>query len=116
MADIMTRWLNGYRGKLIAVKRITMVLLERDVVESPWSAAFEWLTMKSIRACQDAEKNLTHGRKIATDEHGTKRSDGKIWIPNEATEMHLKLLVIAHCGNAGHRSAESTERILREEY
>lgn len=75
MADIMTRRLNGYRGKRIAVKRITTVLLERDVVVSPWSAAIEWSTMKSIRACQDAEKEPTHGSKNASDEHGTKRSD-----------------------------------------
>ncbi len=39
-----------------------------------------------------------------------------MWIPNEAEQLQLRLLVAAHCGTAGHRGAKSTAHALRERF
>lgn len=40
---------------------------------------------------------------------------GRIWISNEADDIHLRFLVVAHCGAAGHRWDETTENDLCEQ-
>ncbi len=42
--------------------------------------------------------------------------DNKIWIPTEASEMQLILIVIAHTGTAGHRGVDATLDILKQSY
>jgi len=115
MADIMTRWLKGYRGKRLSVKRITTRLFEKDIVPSTEDESFEWISEDDIKKVQDNSK-IPKTLKIVEDSSGLKMLDGKIWIPDEAAELQLKLLVIAHCGQAGHRGADSTESILKETY
>lgn len=39
-----------------------------------------------------------------------------IWIPEEADNLQLRLLITAHCGTSGHRGAESTEEVLKEQF
>jgi len=115
MADIMTRWLKGYRGKRLAVKKISTVLQETDVVPSPEDEKFEWVTEDVIKEAQNSNEP-PEKLKIDTDTSGLKNHNGKVWIPDESPELQLRLLVTAHCGHAGHRGAESTESILREKY
>ncbi|CAN0274200.1 unnamed protein product, partial [Scytosiphon promiscuus] len=40
-------------------------------------------------------------------------STGALWIPDDANELQLRLLVCAHCGEAGHRGREATMERLR---
>ena len=38
---------------------------------------------------------------------------GNLWIPENANELKLRLLVSAHCGEAGHRGREASLARLR---
>ena len=50
MADIMTRWCHGYRGKILAVKRITHKCMENDVVPTSLAENFKDLGAEMIRS------------------------------------------------------------------
>ncbi len=41
-ADIMTRWMRGFRGHPRTIKRVSHLLIERDIVPSPADDDFEW--------------------------------------------------------------------------
>lgn len=51
-----------------------------------------------------------------TDEDGFVRVRNKIWIPEDADELKLKLLTVAHARNAGHLGADATYASLLEEF
>lgn len=58
MADIMTRWLRGYRNTNKSIKRVVHILHQHGVVTSPSDSGFSWSGMKEIRNSQ--EKHSTH--------------------------------------------------------
>lgn len=41
---------------------------------------------------------------------------GKKWIPEDAYNLQMKLLVVTHCEASGHRGLESTLATLSEGY
>lgn len=43
-------------------------------------------------------------------------ADNKIWIPNDAGDLQLRLCVVAHFGVGGHRSISATTDTLRQRY
>lgn len=69
MADIITRWWRGYRGKRQTVKRITHLLLERDTVEPPFAKDFERPTVEAIQASR-------HEHKEDAQEENTNKTNG----------------------------------------
>ena len=38
------------------------------------------------------------------------------WIPQEDLDLHLKIIVSAHCGMMEHRGADATESVIREKF
>lgn len=104
MADVMTRWMSGYRGKRCAIKRVTYRLLENAVVPSPDSADFERPNVGPIREAQlNFEASKPKG--ATRDSRGLCQVNDHTWIPDESDEPQLRLLVVAHCGVGGHRGA-----------
>ena len=47
---------------------------------------------------------------------GTLLVNGAAWIPDDCVDLKLRLLTIAHVGNAGHRGADPTWNSLREHF
>ena len=45
-----------------------------------------------------------------------KTPEPTIWVPADATEMHARLMVVAHCGSAGHLGMDETEFQLRTRF
>jgi hypothetical protein len=41
---------------------------------------------------------------------------GKIWIPPTDVELTTRLMIVAHCGPKGHRSAKSLKMLLQERF
>jgi len=39
-------------------------------------------------------------------------SDDKIWIPSEADDLKLRIIIIGHCGSAGHRAIDATTKAI----
>ena len=117
MADIMTRWYAGYRRKAVSAKvsSIRGLLMDKDIVSSPFSNNFIWPTAKNILQSQKRFGNNAPPDTIMDDEDFIKLG-GKTWIPSEDNELQLKLLVISHCGTGGHRGKDATYNTLKERY
>lgn len=37
----------------------------------------------------------------------------QIWIPNEANDLKLRIVIDAHCGDRGHRAYDSTLEVVK---
>ena len=112
--EIMTRWMRGYR-KNPAIRRVVPSLPFSGVPVAPDSANFEWPAWDEIRKAQ--ENNLDSAPKSASaDEGGTLLFNGAAWIPDDCVDLKLRLVTIAHAGNAGHRGADPTWNRLREHF
>lgn len=53
---------------------------------------------------------------LASDASGLLRCGGLIWVPDDATELKLLILVGSHGGCLGHRGKYATESIIREAF
>lgn len=54
---------------------------------------------------------------ITTNEHGLILYDKNYWIPSGDLELQQRLLVIAHCGESGHRSIkDATDKLKQHVY
>lgn len=112
MADIMTRWLRGYRGQRPSIRRLKAPL---PVPTAPAPDGEEWPDRLAIIATQGTQEAPPPAR-ATKDEDGLIRCDGRVWLPINADDMKLKLLTIAHCGPSGHRGAESTHESIRTHF
>ena len=73
-----------------------------------------WPDEKDIRR---APHNASTETSDATrDANGALRLFDCIWIPDEVTDLKLKILVTSHCGCAGHRGMDLTLSIVREDF
>ena len=57
-----------------------------------------------------APKDMTKG------DFNLSLKNGSIWIPNDAIDLKLRFLTIAHAGNAGHRVVDQTWNALRNKF
>lgn len=55
-----------------------------------------------------------HG--VHGDYNGILIMDGKSWMPDEADGLNLKLLIVAHAGQTGHRGSDATLASLGEQF
>lgn len=62
----MTRWMRGYRGKQMAVKRVTRKLMEHPIVPSLEDEEFEWPTEYPFLEAQDSFKESRNGHSLRT--------------------------------------------------
>lgn len=54
---------------------------------------------------------------LSVAEDGLYKTDsGTLWMPDEADDLHLRLLFIAHTGTSGHRSADTSKNVLVEHF
>lgn len=118
MADIMSRWLGGYRsGRTSNCARVRRLIAHRDLpdlVKSPEDDDYDWPSEEDIK---ESQGKFVHERPAGCKCKGDIWMDrNKVWIPNSATELHIRLLVAAHCGASGHRGAETTSSRLKERY
>lgn len=112
-ADILTRWVRGYRSEGICTPRIQAVQIS-DAQVVPSSSEIEWPSWSTIRESQ--LKNQDDQTEAVPDSCNVRRIRGKIWIPERDLELQLKILVISHCGSLGHRGASATESVILEDF
>lgn len=112
-ADILTRWLKGYRDEPQPLRTISSILLlTQQIVPTPKDLL--WPDMQAFLEAQRASDSAP--RMSGLDEDGLVRVDGRIWIPTDSTELIFKILVISHCGAMGHCGRDATESIVRENF
>lgn len=100
-ADIITRWLKGYRQNKKSLRKLTLISEAVQIIDPPNSDEFIWPSCQLITAAQRSisptDQSIT---KYVT---GILRLNGRIWIPETANELKLMLIVASHCGQMGHR-------------
>ena len=116
-ADILTRWLKGYRAERKKARTMCKLVMNRDIVESPTSGSFIWPTISSFQDCQTRFPPSPEMDKVLwCPEDCLWRRENCIWIPRKAHELQMKVLVVSHCSLGGHRGVKATESIIRENF
>ena len=79
---------------------------------------FVWPTLAEINRIQEESEEKLGEHDHITRVDGVVRffSGNQIWVPKEATNLQIRLVVIAHCGSAGYRGIQTTLNALTERY
>lgn len=113
--DIMTRWMRGYRrDNTSRVRRVTEPMFFDDVTVPPDAPEFDWPTMTVIVEAQSTAGERPPG--LQKDGNGPNTLNGETWIPDESTELKMRLLTIAHAGSEGHRGIDATRNALKGQF
>lgn len=114
MADIMTRWMRGYRSTDRATGRISRLRNPsgREMVPIAPPDLANWPFRDNVRRTQTSA--LQRPTELTADDDGLLQIQSKIWIPTDADVLKLKLFTVSHAGQAGHRGSDATSAILRE--
>jgi len=103
-ADLLTRWSHA--------PDIVRRLVHIPELPSSCRDDFEWPTPSTIALVQEQHKSVRPTGVILKDELWT-YPDTAVWVPDDASDLQLRLCIIAHTGPAGHRGREATSRALR---
>lgn len=106
--------MRGYR-KPPAICRVTAELPFNGVTLPPDSPEFEWPSLEYVKTVQQ-EHSSNKPKSAAKDKDGIIIMNGASWIPDECVDLKLRILTIAHAGNAGHRGSDSTWNAIRERF
>ena len=112
--NIMTRWMRGYR-RAPSIRRVTATLPFNGVTVPPVSPAFAWPSAAEIITAQSERKAAAPSTTKSLDS-GLLVIKGAVWILEDCVDLKLRLLTIAHAGNAGHRVSDATWNALRESF
>ena len=113
-ADILTRWVRGYRSEKLLSKKVCGVMSMTDNQIVPSATDIELLTFDVLRESQrEAKEPPVEGVRGQDD---LIRVHDVIWIPEDDLDTKVKLLVLSHCGASGHRGVEATASILKENF
>lgn len=113
LPDIMTRWMRGYRRNKKMARRLKLKDPPRYLVPTAWTNESDWPSRGTVLS---AQQHSTPPNCAKQDKDGLWRINNTAWIPAEADELKVKLLVLAHAGAAGHRGSDATHAALSEEF
>ena len=82
---------------------------EFNGVRSLQQTDFVWPTLAEINRIQEESEEKLGEHDHVTRVDGAVRflPDNQIWVPKEATNLQIRLVVIAHSGSAGHRGIQA---------
>lgn len=86
-----------------------------DALPSPEDPELDWPDSETIRMSQQGYCRLWSSKTNLGDD-GLYRMANRVWIPEEDSKLQIKILIVGHCGKAGHRSSDSTESSITEEF
>ncbi|CAM9997209.1 unnamed protein product, partial [Chrysoparadoxa australica] len=124
-ADLLSRWRQCTQASVVRQRLATFGPY------STWHCNLEAMpSFQDIRVLQqqaitasdfETEGKLQSGEHFSADDlqsdaTGLQKLDGKVWIPANAREMHMRLMVVAHTGASGHRGIAATLLKLKDYY
>ncbi|KAG3194621.1 hypothetical protein PC128_g9193 [Phytophthora cactorum] len=106
-ADLLSRWGSSFKT-VCAIRQVDLPL-------SPQlDDSFIWPTQLDIAAAQDAAPSPNALVRSSSDALWTD-GKGRVWIPDDAVELQVRICVVGHFGVAGHRGVATTlEKIANE--
>ena len=110
-ADILTRWVRGYRNEKSMV--CSILLQEADQLV-PSADSIIW---PDISVLKTSQAQHSPPDSVSLDQsHGLYKRGNRIWIPDADLELQLKVMVCSHCGSIGHRGCDATRSIILESF
>lgn len=101
-ADLLTRW-----AIPLTIRRLVSI--------PPLPTTFKdfvWPTPASLRASQLRHAANRPDSAVLVNDLWHISANGPIWVPDDDSDLQLRLAVIAHTGAAGHRGRQATEKAL----
>ena len=74
-----------------------------------------WPDLNTIHESQQGVAEKPAGISFDEDTRIWRRNN-RIWIPDNDSDLQLKVIVASHCGACGHRAIGATESIIRESF
>ena len=106
--DLITRW-----GAAPKVRRLYVPIPDVESQTYDKDALLENIR-EAQKAMPPAEATmLTAGRNTS---HGFLSRDGKIYVPKSVTQIKIDLLIMSHCGPAGHKGQAVTSNHLKDNF
>lgn len=107
-ADIMAIWMRKYRLTDHAAGCISRLRIQtgREKVPTAPPDLADWASCDNLRTTQTSALQMPSD--LTDDDDGLLRTQSKIWIPEDADVLKLKLLTFAHARQAGHRGSDAT--------
>ncbi len=113
-ANILTRWVRGYRAQSSA-RKVAIVKLVDGIVSSSCAHDFSWPDFAVVRDSQTKFAGVRL-KNSTIDANGIVKIAKSIWIPDQGVDLQFCLLVIAHCGLSGHCGNSATLADLRQDF
>lgn len=106
-ADLLGRWGSSFT---------TVCAIRHTVfpVSSQLDSTFEWPTIEVILASQRGKRAPPGFRN--DDMQVCRDSSGRLWLPDSASDLQLRVCIIGHLGAAGHRSVDVNLASIREHF
>lgn len=105
-ADLLSLW-------SAPTVRVVRRLVKIPELTSSSAEDFGRLTPETIKEAQAKYENECPLNLELVDDLWCNPAGAK-WIPNDASDLQLRLCIIAHTGPSGHRTSSTTERTLRD--
>lgn len=91
-----------------------MSQLELSALRPLQDGHYERPASEAIRQARD--RTAARDTTMQRNAEGLLTVEGKTWIPDEAEELIVRLLIMGHCGARAHRGADVLYEILRSEF
>jgi len=115
-SDIFTRWTRAHRRDKMQ-QAVCSLLLEGTEQFIPAADSFIWPTLDVFREAQHNAAQSRSGLGLVLDTtDGLWKRNNCIWIPSNALEPRLKVMVVSHSGTIGHRGQDASLSILSEDF
>lgn len=108
-ADILTRW--SKEDRTTSIKPGSIAALYKDIVPAAAS--------RTAIDIEDAKREQANNLGTETNiqrKNGIVYNDNKIWIPERAKELKLRIIVEAHCSERGRQAHASTLEVISSQY
>ncbi|KAE8903142.1 hypothetical protein PF003_g12674 [Phytophthora fragariae] len=107
-ADMVSRW--ARMPATTSLRRVTtrdQQQQDRLLLRPLDDDDFVWPNLDTIAAAQRKFGDKAELSRLEEGDDGVRRTDSRLWIPAEATNLLRRLYIIAHCGPQGHRGRDA---------
>ena len=105
-ADILSRWCTA---------KVVRRLVQVPGLPSSSCEDFQWPSLEEIADEQNKHAS-TRPKNLHSVDNVWRNPSKAIWIPDDSTDIQLRLCIIAHTGPSGHRGVRPSLTLLRQQF
>lgn len=112
-ADILTRWARGHRRE--RQMRAVFAIVETTAIVHASPDDIQWPSRDEILNAQSSSQTQKP-KKVKRSADGLLKLDSATWIPKDAKELQLRIIIARHGGIGGHRGQYATRSAIAESF